>query len=79
VRVHLFINRTTTDCVCDRSFEKELAAVEGGDKAGSGTGTPAAGGSDDEGAGADDVPAPEGEVRPTPTALSFGWISSEQV
>lgn len=43
------------------SFEKELAAVEGGTAPASGEATPAAGGSDDEGAGGDAPPA-EGDV-----------------
>lgn len=41
------------------SFEKELAAVEGGDQPASGDASPAPRGSDDEGA---NEPAPEGEV-----------------
>ena len=44
-------------------FEKELAAVEGGAQTGSGTGSPVVAGSDDEGLGDADQPAPEGEVR----------------
>ena len=55
---------TLYDVCVYNSFEKELAAVEGGNApTASGDASPAPrAGSDDEGAGDVDVPAPEGEV-----------------